>query len=172
MSCECNEVEWARETMIRYCPDHYGPCEFCVDCGKHTEEEEGTTTAHRRRRRDDDRMSDTKRKKQVFELEGNVRVTIEFPPDAVRWSSTHNTVQIASGDAALPQAIAPTVQQPRNPAFSLVPSGDSVDSLTEINPKAIPYTGEGPPPPGFDPLAMLNSFTDQVERNLIAQELG
>lgn len=41
------------------------------------------------------------RKTQVFELDGDVKVTVEFPAGRVRWQATHNSLSIATGDAEL-----------------------------------------------------------------------
>lgn len=57
-------------------------------------------------------------KTQVFELEGGVTVTIEFPVGSVRWQATHNAVSIATGDGIV-EPITPTGQSVTRPANGL-----------------------------------------------------
>lgn len=39
------------------------------------------------------------RKTRIFELDGDVKVTVEGPAESVRWQATHNSLSIATGDA-------------------------------------------------------------------------
>jgi hypothetical protein len=112
-----------------------------------------------------------KRKKQVFELDGDVRVTIDFPAGQARWASTHNTVSIATGDAALPPTVdARRENGPRSSTYQGrpdIPGGSESDYLRPLS--AAGYTGDGPPPPGLDPISAIAST---IEDNILATELA
>lgn len=70
-------------------------------------------------------MPNERRKVQRFYLDGDVEVTIKFPPGAVRWQSTQHTVSIATGEADLPSSIDPS---------SLASAGASVSAGTTNGP--------------------------------------
>lgn len=57
------------------------------------------------------------RKTQAFELENDVRVTIDFPVGCgVRWQAAHNAVSITTGGAELPASQPKTEQTVTAPA--------------------------------------------------------
>lgn len=71
------------------------------------------------------------RKKQVFELDGNVEVTVRFPAGRVRWQATHNAVSIATGDADMAAVSLQSGQKVRSTSES-VPQDTDTPEIAEL----------------------------------------